>query len=105
MQALAFCAPLVTMFRASRRPHASRCPNAPRCIMDKPNPQDDSSRRDFLKGLTTFPFVALLGAKLPPAAPVAALSRLPTAAPSSRGTRSEEHTSELQSLTNLVCRL
>ncbi len=58
--------------------------------MDKPNPQDDSSRRDFLKGLTTFPFVALLGAKLPPAAPVAALSRLPTAAPSSRGTEGKK---------------
>jgi len=53
--------------------------------MDKPNPQDDSSRRDFLKGLTTFPLVALLGAKLPPATPVAALSGLPTAASSTRG--------------------
>src|SRR5437016_12296880 len=73
------------MFRASRWPHASRCPNACRCVMDKPNPQDDSSRRDFLKGLTTFPLVALLGAKLPPATPVAALSGLPTAASSTRG--------------------
>src|SRR5438445_13226114 len=72
------------MFRASRWPHASRCPNACRCVMDKPNPQDDSSRRDFLEGLTTFPLVVLLGAKLPPATPAAALSGLPTAASSTR---------------------
>ena len=33
--------------------------------MDKQNPHDDPSRRGFLRGLTTFPLLALLGGELP----------------------------------------
>src|SRR5260370_21446806 len=58
---------------------------------------------------TLFPYTTLFrsrptapGAALRRAAPRAALRR---AAPAARGPRSEEHTSELQSHLNLVCRL
>src|SRR5262249_56779008 len=40
-----------------------------------------------------------------PVEPVAATANAPSQRRSPTGTRSEEHTSELQSLTNLVCRL
>src|SRR5258706_5541594 len=59
---------------------------------------------------TLFPYTTLFRSALPPAGPprphhgTAALSGPHPAARQGLG-RSEEHTSELQSLTNLVCRL
>src|SRR5262249_58505342 len=54
---------------------------------------------------TLFPYTTLFRSRAPapPAAP-SAVSAAGTALPRRRS-RSEEHTSELQSLTNLVCRL
>ena len=61
--------------------------------MQKPNPQpssqDDSSRRDFLKGISAFPLLALLGEKLPPAAPGAALNEASAGAGFVRGKESD----------------
>lgn len=57
--------------------------------MNKLNPQDDSSRRDFLKGLTTFPVLALLGSQLPPSASTGALAGVPASYPSERGRESK----------------
>src|SRR5438093_4135211 len=54
---------------------------------------------------TLFPYTTLFRSRAPArAGPVAAAPRASDAAPPP-STRSEEHTSELQSLTNLVCRL
>lgn len=48
--------------------------------MDKLNPEDDPSRREFLKNLTTLPLLAMLQAKLSPAGPVPAFPKAHTAA-------------------------
>jgi hypothetical protein len=55
-----------------------------RRFVDRPNIQD-SSRRDILKGLTTFPLLALLGVRVAPSGPAAALSGVRAAAPSTAG--------------------
>jgi hypothetical protein len=79
MQALAFLLLWHTMFRAAMvTPGAAHFSAG--VVMDKPNPQDDSSRRAFLKGLTTLPLLAMLQAKPSPAGPAAALSTAQTAA-------------------------
>lgn len=49
--------------------------------MDKLNPRDDPSRRDFLKDLTTLPLLAMLQARLSPAGPVSAFSTRTATAP------------------------
>src|SRR5438046_6063864 len=60
---------------------------------------------------TLFPYTTLFRSSIPTsgARPSSLVSTPPASAPASRCTartaRSEEHTSELQSLTNLVCRL
>src|SRR5689334_19600277 len=83
MQALAFLLLWHTMFRAATvNPGAAHFSAG--VVMDKPNPQDDSSRRDFLKGLTTLPLLAMLQAKPSPAGP-AALSTAQTAAAPAAG--------------------
>lgn len=65
---------------------ASRRPCFHRCLMDKldsrPDSRDDSSRRDFLKGLSAFPLLALLGEKFSPTE-AAGLPRAAEAAASS----------------------
>src|SRR5215204_7254652 len=54
---------------------------------------------------TLFPYTTLFRSRAPPpTAPGPARPRRPAAAPS-RSSRSEEHTSELQSHSDLVCRL
>src|SRR5438046_4402579 len=59
---------------------------------------------------TLFPYTTLFRSRVrgqhhPPHVPVHARDLLPGARRARLGQRSEEHTSELQSLTNLVCRL
>src|SRR5438093_6772515 len=56
---------------------------------------------------TLFPYTTLFRSRrTPTACPGARAPRAPCRyCPPARGSRSEEHTSELQSLTNLVCRL
>src|SRR5258706_1745765 len=54
---------------------------------------------------TLFPYTTLFRSPRKRVAPVAWEDRFPLSANADHAQRSEEHTSELQSLTNLVCRL
>lgn len=65
--------------------------NACRYLMAKPNRQDDSSRRDFLKGITTFPLLALLADGLPLAAPGGALTGVSAEPSHTRGEENKSH--------------
>src|SRR5437016_11673816 len=54
---------------------------------------------------TLFPYTTLFRSEIWPLAAIRSWSVLILAVRACRSSRSEEHTSELQSLTNLVCRL
>src|SRR5262245_64561312 len=54
---------------------------------------------------TLFPYTTLFRSPAQRCRPLAASGRLPGCLPSPAAPRSEEHTSELQSLRHLVCRL
>lgn len=49
--------------------------------------KDDSTRRDFLKGMTTFPLLAMLGAKVQPPDPLVVSAPGPAASRSAAGTK------------------
>src|SRR5688572_32098602 len=67
--------------------------------VDCPHSTGRAGSRDFISSILAFAAFCILKSLRVPRAPA------PAASPARRRSRSEEHTSELQSQSNLVCRL